>query len=77
MDKLKLKPIDPLMQSIKKKDPRPSTPAYHNYPSDLKFRILPGLCKTNGLYELSEDVANLTRLIKTEKPLTLKPNKYF
>jgi len=72
MDKLKLRPIDPLNQS-KWKEERPKTPAY--YPPDIKYKLLPGLCKSNAISKLSEDVTNLTRMIKAEKPLTLKPSK--
>ena len=72
MDKLKLRPID-LPNQTKRKESRPTTPS--NYPSDMKFKFLPGICKSNALQKLAEDVSTLTRMIKTEKPLTLKPNR--
>lgn len=73
MEKLKLKPIDPLQS--KTKEIRPTTPAYHKYPSDMKYRLLLGICKTNALIKLNDDINNLTRMIKTQKPLTLKSAK--
>lgn len=74
MEKLKLKPIDPLAQT--KKEARPVTPGFHKYPADMRYRLLAGLCKSGALAKLAEDVASLTRAIKTQKPLTLKPSKY-
>eukprot|EP00826_Nyctotherus_ovalis_P012232 TRINITY_DN13213_c0_g1_i5.p1 TRINITY_DN13213_c0_g1~~TRINITY_DN13213_c0_g1_i5.p1 ORF type:complete len:249 (+),score=75.94 TRINITY_DN13213_c0_g1_i5:153-899(+) len=41
----------------------------------MKYKLLPGLCRSNTLSRLSEDITTLTRLIKAEKPLTLKPSK--
>lgn len=74
MEKLKLKPIDLAVQG-KKNELRPKTPAYHKYPADMKYRLLSGMCKSNALLQLNEDISNLTRIIKTQKPLTLKPMK--
>jgi len=74
MDKLKLKPIDPSTQ-IKKNELRPATPGYHKYPSDMRYKILPGLCKSDILSKLNDNITNLAKMIKTQKPLTLKVSK--
>jgi len=73
MEKLKLKPIDSLLQN---KEVRPTIPADYKYPSDMRYRLLPGLCKSGAISKLNDNVENLTRIIKAQKPLTLKASKY-
>eukprot|EP01022_Parablepharisma_sp_SALTPOND_P028512 TRINITY_DN71079_c0_g1_i1.p1 TRINITY_DN71079_c0_g1~~TRINITY_DN71079_c0_g1_i1.p1 ORF type:complete len:434 (+),score=56.78 TRINITY_DN71079_c0_g1_i1:2784-4085(+) len=76
MDKYKLKPIE--HKQIKKKEVRPTTPAsLLAYPPDIKLRILPNMCKSAISSQLFESISTLTKWVKTQKPLTLKPTKQY
>ncbi len=77
MEKYKLKPIEHRQIATKKRESRPTTPSMAlNYPSDIRLRILPNMCKSTVFSQLSEAISSLTKLIKAQKPLTLKPHKY-
>jgi hypothetical protein len=45
------------------------------YPPDIRYKLLANLCKSNTINSLSNNIDNLTRIVKTQKPLTLKFGK--
>ena len=71
MEKTKIKRMGPILH-VKMKENKLSTP-HHN--SDMRYHLLQGLCKSATLNNITDDINNLTRTIKTQKPLTLKAAK--
>ena len=56
---------------------RPTTATHlQNYPTDIRLRLLPNMCKSTWHSQLSDDITSLTKIIKAQKPLTLKFAKY-
>jgi len=67
MEKMKIK--RPIVH-VKMKDNKTT-----GYPPDMRYKLLPNLCKSNTINSLSNNIDNLTRIVKTQKPLTLKASK--
>jgi len=83
MEKYKLKPIEHKQvshQPSKKIESRPITAgSVITYPPDIRLKILQNMCKSGISNDLYEGVIFLTKWVKAQKSLTLKPSflKYF
>ena len=81
MEKYKLKPIEykKLQRNQTNRKETKSLPPTFTLicGSEIQLHLIPNLCKSSVLTQLSDSLNIITKWIKLQKPLTSKTKKYF